>query len=82
MGLPLGIALASRGLSVTLYDINAAAVATVNDGVMPFDEEGRPAAHRGGRRGPVGRHDRPGERRRRRARRCRGRYAGRRAPQP
>ena len=40
VGLPLGIALASRGLSVTLYDINAAAVATVNDGIMPFDEEG------------------------------------------
>jgi len=40
VGLPLGIALASRGLSVTLYDINAAAVATINDGIMPFDEEG------------------------------------------
>ncbi|MEJ3749500.1 nucleotide sugar dehydrogenase [Actinomycetes bacterium KLBMP 9797] len=40
VGLPLGIALASRGLSVTLYDINAAAVATVNAGVLPFDEEG------------------------------------------
>jgi UDP-N-acetyl-D-mannosaminuronic acid dehydrogenase len=40
VGLPLGIALASRGLSVTLYDINAAAVATVNAGVLPFDEAG------------------------------------------
>jgi UDP-N-acetyl-D-mannosaminuronic acid dehydrogenase len=40
VGLPLGIALASRGLSVTLYDINAAAVDTVNAGVMPFAEEG------------------------------------------
>jgi UDP-N-acetyl-D-mannosaminuronic acid dehydrogenase len=40
VGLPLGIALASRGLSVTLYDINAAAVDTVNSGTLPFDEEG------------------------------------------
>ena len=40
VGLPLGIALASRGLSVTLYDINAAAVATVNGGALPFAEEG------------------------------------------
>ena len=44
VGLPLGIALASRGLSVTLYDINAAAVATVNDGVLPFAEDGATAA--------------------------------------
>ena len=44
VGLPLGIALASRGLSVTLYDINAAAVATVNDGVLPFAEDGAAAA--------------------------------------
>ncbi|MEV4133704.1 nucleotide sugar dehydrogenase [Dactylosporangium sp. NPDC049742] len=40
VGLPLGIAMASRGLQVTLYDINAAAVAVVNDGRLPFDEEG------------------------------------------
>jgi UDP-N-acetyl-D-mannosaminuronic acid dehydrogenase len=40
VGLPLGIALASRGLRVTLYDINAAAVETVNGGRLPFDEEG------------------------------------------
>src|SRR5690349_7453887 len=40
VGLPLGIALASRGLSVLLYDIDAAAVDRVNSGVMPFDEEG------------------------------------------
>lgn len=40
VGLPLGIALASRGLSVVLYDINAAAVETVNAGRMPFAEEG------------------------------------------
>jgi UDP-N-acetyl-D-mannosaminuronic acid dehydrogenase len=40
VGLPLGIALASRGLSVNLYDINAAAVATVNDGILPFEEDG------------------------------------------
>ncbi|WP_345131955.1 nucleotide sugar dehydrogenase, partial [Dactylosporangium darangshiense] len=40
VGLPLGIALASRGLQVTLYDINEAAVAVVNSGTLPFDEEG------------------------------------------
>lgn len=41
VGLPLGIALASRGmLSVTLYDIHAAAVDTVNQGTLPFAEEG------------------------------------------
>ena len=40
VGLPLGIALASRGLSVVLYDINGAAVETVNSGRLPFAEEG------------------------------------------
>jgi UDP-glucose 6-dehydrogenase len=40
VGLPLGVALSSRGLSVTLYDINADAVATVNAGILPFAEEG------------------------------------------
>jgi UDP-N-acetyl-D-mannosaminuronic acid dehydrogenase len=40
VGLPLGVALASRGLLVQLYDINAAAVAVVSDGRMPFAEEG------------------------------------------
>jgi UDP-N-acetyl-D-mannosaminuronic acid dehydrogenase len=40
VGLPLGVALASRGLSVVLYDINSAAVDTVNGGHLPFDEEG------------------------------------------
>jgi UDP-N-acetyl-D-mannosaminuronic acid dehydrogenase len=46
VGLPLGVALASRGLSVVLYDIDAAAVDVVNAGVMPFAEEGaaRPLA--------------------------------------
>src|SRR6266536_174659 len=43
VGLPLGVALAARGLSVSLYDINAAAVATVNSGVLPFAEEGAAA---------------------------------------
>jgi UDP-N-acetyl-D-mannosaminuronic acid dehydrogenase len=38
VGLPLGIALASRGVPVILYDINEAAVATVNNGVLPFSE--------------------------------------------
>jgi UDP-N-acetyl-D-mannosaminuronic acid dehydrogenase len=40
VGLPFGVALASRGLSVRLYDLNAAAVATVNEGQMPFTEDG------------------------------------------
>ena len=40
VGLPLGIALAARGRSVVLYDIDAAAVERVNSGVMPFAEEG------------------------------------------
>ena len=40
VGLPLGIALADRGLSVSLYDLNEQTVATVNQGVMPFSEAG------------------------------------------
>jgi UDP-N-acetyl-D-mannosaminuronic acid dehydrogenase len=40
VGLPLGIALASRGQTVTLYDINSAVVQTVNDARMPFAEDG------------------------------------------
>ncbi|MFX0594763.1 nucleotide sugar dehydrogenase [Melissospora conviva] len=43
VGLPLGVALASRGLRVVLYDIDAAAVERVNTGVMPFTEEGADA---------------------------------------
>jgi UDP-N-acetyl-D-mannosaminuronic acid dehydrogenase len=40
VGLPLGLALASRGLSVVLYDLNPEAVEAVNAGRMPFEEEG------------------------------------------
>jgi UDP-N-acetyl-D-mannosaminuronic acid dehydrogenase len=40
VGLPLGIALASRGKTVTLYDINATAVETVNAARLPFAEDG------------------------------------------
>jgi UDP-N-acetyl-D-mannosaminuronic acid dehydrogenase len=40
VGLPLAIALASRGASVTCYDIDAAAVAAVTDGRLPFAEPG------------------------------------------
>jgi UDP-N-acetyl-D-mannosaminuronic acid dehydrogenase len=40
VGLPLGIALAGRGRSVVLYDIDAAAVERVNAGVLPFAEPG------------------------------------------
>jgi UDP-N-acetyl-D-mannosaminuronic acid dehydrogenase len=38
VGLPLGIALAGRGLDVYLYDVNAAAVAIVQSGQLPFAE--------------------------------------------
>jgi UDP-N-acetyl-D-mannosaminuronic acid dehydrogenase len=40
VGLPLGVAFASRGLAVTLYDINANAVDVVNTGHLPFTEHG------------------------------------------
>jgi len=40
VGLPLGIVLASRGLSVSLLDIDAAKVETINSGIMPFREDG------------------------------------------
>lgn len=40
MGLPLGLAFADRGLKVALYDLNQAAVDTVNAGQMPFQEDG------------------------------------------
>jgi UDP-N-acetyl-D-mannosaminuronic acid dehydrogenase len=40
VGLPLAIALASRGASVTCYDIDAAAVAAVRGGRLPFAERG------------------------------------------
>src|SRR4051812_23535823 len=40
VGLPLAIALADQGLSVRIYDVDAAAVGLVNDAVLPFDEPG------------------------------------------
>lgn len=40
VGLPLGLAFASRGLQVTLYDINEQAVRMVAAGQMPFSEPG------------------------------------------
>jgi UDP-N-acetyl-D-mannosaminuronic acid dehydrogenase len=40
VGLPLGLALASRGLSVVLYDVNPEAVELVNAARMPFAEDG------------------------------------------
>jgi UDP-N-acetyl-D-mannosaminuronic acid dehydrogenase len=40
VGLPLAIALASRGASVALYDISQVAVAAVNSGELPFAEPG------------------------------------------
>ena len=40
MGLPLAIAFATRGLRVAIFDVNDAAVATVNGGALPFLEDG------------------------------------------
>jgi len=40
VGLPLGLAFASRGQSVRLLDIDAKKVAIVNSGQMPFMEDG------------------------------------------
>ncbi len=40
VGLPLGLALADRNMSVLLFDINGAAVDSVNAGHMPFQEPG------------------------------------------
>ncbi len=40
VGLPLGLAFASRGLKVTLFDVNARAVESVRSGTMPFAEPG------------------------------------------
>jgi len=40
VGLPLGLALAERGLQVELFDIDAAACEVVNDGRLPFAEPG------------------------------------------
>ena len=40
VGLPLGLALADRGLAVALFDINQRAVETVNAGTLPFGERG------------------------------------------
>ena len=40
VGLPLGLAFAERGLNVALFDLNSDAVDQVENGVMPFAEEG------------------------------------------
>ena len=40
VGLPLGIAFASKGLDVTLFDIDRVIVDTINDGKLPFREPG------------------------------------------
>ncbi len=40
VGLPLGLVFADRGLTVTLLDINGDAVARLQDGQMPFHEQG------------------------------------------
>jgi len=40
VGLPLGLAFASRGVDVTLLDINEQAVQALNQGKIPFQEDG------------------------------------------
>jgi UDP-N-acetyl-D-mannosaminuronic acid dehydrogenase len=40
VGLPLAIALADRGSSVAVFDINQKTVDTINSGVLPFSEPG------------------------------------------
>ncbi len=40
VGLPLAIAFASKGLKVSIYDINTQAIEMVKQGIMPFIEEG------------------------------------------
>jgi UDP-N-acetyl-D-mannosaminuronic acid dehydrogenase len=40
VGLPLAIALADRGASVLVYDVDERAVGLVNEAVLPFDEPG------------------------------------------
>lgn len=40
VGLPLAIALADRGSKVVVYDISERAVATINNGKVPFSEPG------------------------------------------
>ena len=40
VGLPLGMAFADKGKKVALYDINDAVIAKVNDGIVPFKENG------------------------------------------
>ena len=40
VGIPLGLALASRKFDVTLVDVNPKAVAAINKGTLPFKEEG------------------------------------------
>ena len=40
VGIPLGLALADRGFSVTLLDVNEKAVNELNEGHLPFLEEG------------------------------------------
>lgn len=40
VGLPLGMAFADQGKDVALYDINEVVIAKVNNGVVPFKENG------------------------------------------
>ena len=43
MGIPLGLAFASKGKDVTLVDVNPMAVEAINAGKLPFKEEGAEA---------------------------------------
>ncbi len=44
VGLPLGLALADRGRSVVLFDVDSGATSSVNAGTVPFKEPGAPEA--------------------------------------
>ena len=43
VGLPFGMVLADRGMQVSLLDVDAAKVASINQGKMPFREDGAEA---------------------------------------
>jgi len=47
VGLPLAIALADRGLNVSIYDDSQSAVESINVGVMPSAEPGGEVVLRG-----------------------------------
>ena len=43
VGLPLGLAFADKNYKVQLIDINLETIKNVNNGIMPFKEDGAPS---------------------------------------